>query len=548
MLNSAELLAENYQLKQRIAELEYNQDLLRFDTFQKTLEVFLKQHTLYDILDGILEQATKVIRANSAFIYLQGTEPATLELRASYGLENRYIHSHIRIHNNIVGKVWQSQKPMLNIQADTDDSALLFTQPQQYIALFPMKNNRTIFGVMGFTYSCQETTLINDFIHMLESFVNLATIAAENAQVHDALNNSRTVVNQITETIPDIVFIHDIRRKEIVYLNSAFSRILGYPINEFIAHPTENILTIIHPDDHALIGEEYVNLVRGVRDYHEFVYRMKTHDGEWRWFNARYQVFVYDNHRPHQILGILQDITEHRQAEHQRLALRMERDRVELLRDFVRDASHSFRTPLATINTSVYLIRKIDTPDNRDKHLDLIKRQVHVLDQLVDALLMMSRLDSGVSMTLNMLDVTALLHEIYHDMLMYDNQFDIVLSITGELSWLACDRYWMYKALSEIIQNSLQHARERIIIHAQQQSSTIYIEIKDDGDGIHPQEVEHVFDRFYRGEKSRIRGGLGLGLSIARKVIAEHGGEISIRSELEKGTVCRITLPLFDSY
>jgi PAS domain S-box-containing protein len=544
MINSAELLAENYRLKQRIAELEHHQTLLRLDTFQKTLEVFLKHHTLCETLNIILKEAALMISADDAFIYLKGSDPDTLELQSSYGQSLPNLNTHMTINRGIIGKIWKTQKRVINLPLEDIGHPLKNVNPQQFLALFPMKSNRAIFGVIGFAYQNPDTLLDPDFLNILESFVNLATIASENEQVKDALNNSRSLVHRITETAPDIVFIHDIEHNELVYLNAAFTRILGYPISDFVAQPIKYVLAIVHPEDRSLIGDEYRNLARGVHDYHEFIYRMKDSDGNWHWFAARYQIFAHDNGKPNQILGFLLDITDRRQADVQRIALQMERDRVKLLRDFVRDASHSFRTPLATINTSVYIMRRVDTPENREKHLDLIKRQVTVLDQLVDALLMMSRLDSGVSLSLHMIDLSALLHEIYHDMLMYDNQFDIVLSIRGELDWLLCDRYWMYKALSEIVQNSLQHARERIVIHAYQQSSTIHIHIEDDGEGIEPSEINHIFDRFYRGEKSGIRGGLGLGLSIARKVVHEHSGQISIRSELGKGTVCEITLPL----
>lgn len=543
MINTAEILAENHRLKERLTELERNQDQLRLNTFQKTLEVFLKQQTLCEILNVILEQVAQVIDANGAFIYLAGPDPDTLELRSTYGVADPYLHTSIDIHSSIIGQVWETRQSVINLPTDNFDNTRLCSSSQHYLAMFPMKNNHTIYGIMGITYADCEQILRPDVFNTLESFVNLATIASDSAQVNDALRNSRTTVNQITETIPDIVFIHDIQRKELVYLNSAFTRILGFHVSEFIGKPIQHVMELIHLEDIKLINDKYLNLLKGVREYKEVNYRMKDQNGNWHWFSARYQVFMYNNERPNQILGILQDITDRRQSEQQRIALQMERDRVELLRDFVRDASHSFRTPLATINTSVYLIRKVDTPENRDKHLDLIKRQVHLLDQLVDALLMMSRLDSGVSMALQMIDLSSLLHEIYHDLLMYDNNFDIVLSITGELNWLPCDRYWLYKALSEIVQNSLQHAHERIIIRAWQQPSNLHIQIEDDGDGINEQEIEHVFDRFYRGEKSRLRGGLGLGLSIARKVIAEHGGEISLQSKLGKGAVCSITLP-----
>ena len=546
MINHAELLAENYRLKRRIAELEHNQTLLRLDTFQKTLEVFLKQHTLSEMLKIILDEAAHVLGATGAFIYLSGSEPDTLELRSSYGRFYSDLHSNITVNRGIIGKIWNTRERVINLSIKEAGYPILPSDMPEYLALFPMKSNRAIFGVIGFAYENQTAILAPDILNILESFVNLATIASENAQVQDALHDSRSLVNRITEIAPDIVFIHDIELNELTYLNAAFTRILGYPISEYVAHPIRAVLSLVHPDDRSLIGDKYRNLAHGVHDYHEFAYRMRSLDGNWHWFDARYQVFVHDNGQPHQILGFLQDITDRRQADVQRLALQMERDRVELLRDFVRDASHSFRTPLATINTSVYLIQRVDTIENRAKHLDLIKLQVNVLDQLVDALLMMSRLDSGVSLSFNMIDLSALLHEIYHDMSAYDSPVDIVLSITGELNWIFCDRYWMYKALSEIIQNSLHHARERIIIHAQQQSSSLHITIEDDGEGIHPSEVEHVFERFYRGEKSRIRGGLGLGLSIARKVIQEHGGQISIQSELEQGTVCEITLPLIE--
>jgi PAS domain S-box-containing protein len=540
------LIAENERLRQRITDLEQHQHTIYLDTVHDTLETILRHNNLAEMLNVILNHAGQIVQADGAYIYLQGSQPDDLEQRASFGVFSRYLNTSMKKNSGITGQVWFSRKPIIITDYDNHPDRLGYIETGDFsvLACFPMQANGTMYGVAGFAYKTTDRQLTDKDLRILESFTRLATIAVESEKAQDALRSSRTLTEQITEIMPDILFILDAHQNRLTYLNSAFNRQLGYHLTDFVAQDIRRLRDIIHPDDLTSIITEYNKLANGTAPYKELAYRMRDTHGIWRWFGARYQVLMYDETTPHYIMGILRDITERRDAEEQRLTLEIERERNELLADFVRDASHTLRTPLATINTSVYLMKRSKTTENHPQHLDLIKEQVNTLDGLVDALLMMSRLDSGIDLSFVPVDISVLLREIHHDICdNYANHQEFTINIDENIPPISCDRFWMYKAIYALVQNAAQHASTQIIIKAGWEHGVTNICVEDDGQGIPPYEVDHIFKRFYRGESARLRGGLGLGLAIAMMVTREHGGDISIKNRQGQGATFTILLP-----
>jgi signal transduction histidine kinase len=103
--------------------------------------------------------------------------------------------------------------------------------------------------------------------------------------------------------------------------------------------------------------------------------------------------------------------------------------------------------------------------------------------------------------------------------------------------------------MNNLLRNALHHSPEggMILITIEQSSQQLYISVKDDGAGIAPEHLEHVFDRFYRTDSARSRddGGTGLGLAIVRAIVEEHGGQVSVKSPgLGQGSTFAVTIPV----
>lgn len=121
-------------------------------------------------------------------------------------------------------------------------------------------------------------------------------------------------------------------------------------------------------------------------------------------------------------------------------------------------------------------------------------------------------------------------------------QKEIVLSGEDDI-WLFCDRDWMLEAIDNLVKNALDHTAQGGIIQMEwrQLPSAVQILVKDNGSGIHPEDLHHIFKRFYRSRFSQDTQGIGLGLPLAKAIIEAHNGTIIVDSELEMGTTFTIS-------
>jgi len=246
-----------------------------------------------------------------------------------------------------------------------------------------------------------------------------------------------------------------------------------------------------------------------------------------------------------------QEIAERKRAEKQALELAIERERARVLAEFIRDTSHDFRTPLSTINTSLYLLKKLsDDPVQRQWHLHIIERQTARLEKLIDGLMTMTRLDSGKAFTFKNVDLTALIHDIVAELyLEIDEKHLLVdLVVPDNMPPIQADESELSRAMTELIQNAIQFTPPdgHVIVSVEVNTNDVFIDVCDNGIGIAEEDLPRIFDTLYRVDKSRSAdtGGIGLGLAIARKIIEKHGGSIEVTSTLGKGSTFRIVLPL----
>ena len=216
---------------------------------------------------------------------------------------------------------------------------------------------------------------------------------------------------------------------------------------------------------------------------------------------------------------------------------------------FLADVSHEFRTPLTVIKGNVDLIRHMKQAD--EESLSSIDHEAGRLTRLVGGLLMLAQAESGkLTLVLKPVELDLLLTEVFTEMRVlagskvhvHLNEIDQVM-VNG-------DRDRLKQVLLNLVSNAIQYTPQGgdVFLSMTKIGLQARIIVRDTGPGIPAEDLPHIFDRFYRAEKSRTRSttsGFGLGLSIANWIVEHHGGQIKVESKEGKGTTFVIWLSIF---
>ncbi|MBL8163086.1 MAG: PAS domain S-box protein [Anaerolineae bacterium] len=250
------------------------------------------------------------------------------------------------------------------------------------------------------------------------------------------------------------------------------------------------------------------------------------------------------------INGIARDVTWRKHEEERRMRAALETDRLALIGRFVSAVSHDFRTALATIETSRYLIERFLAAGQSERvpeKLASIQNSVaHFVDQLVN-LDMVSALAAPryVSVVANDL-VKSVVDELAANVAGHGQT--LTFQPAPDLPRIDADASQLRQAIKQVILNAINFtpAGGSITVRTTRCENDLAIEVRDTGVGIAPEHLPHIFDFFYRVDAARAvkSGGVGLGLSIVKIIAEAHDGSISATSEVGKGSVFTLTLPL----
>lgn len=219
-------------------------------------------------------------------------------------------------------------------------------------------------------------------------------------------------------------------------------------------------------------------------------------------------------------------------------------------KELVASISHDLRTPLTSIKGYVEALRDgvIKDPEKFNKYLEVIYNKTESMNKLIDDLFEYSRLDlNSIKMNKQEIESRTMIEHIANN-LKYDIEKENVnfnLHIDFQFFNIFADKLRIEEVINNLISNALRYTESLINIHAYVNNNNLIVSISDDGCGIKEDEKSKVFERFYRGEKSRCTrtGGTGLGLAIAKKIIEEHSGHIWVESTEGKGSIFYFSLP-----
>ncbi len=215
------------------------------------------------------------------------------------------------------------------------------------------------------------------------------------------------------------------------------------------------------------------------------------------------------------------------------------------------DVSHELRTPLTVIKGNVDLMRRMKSLD--EESMRSIDQESGRLTRLVGGLLLLAQAESG-KLTLNMkrVELDLLLTEVFQEMsILAGNKVRLRLNEIDE-AYVNGDRDRLKQVFINLVANAIQYTPDGgdVFLSLEKIGEQARVVVRDTGPGIPAEDLPHIFERFYRAEKSRTRRestGFGLGLSIANWIVERHGGKIEVDSVERKGTTFAIWLPLYSN-
>ena len=238
-------------------------------------------------------------------------------------------------------------------------------------------------------------------------------------------------------------------------------------------------------------------------------------------------------------------------AEQLQAADQKQRDLDNMRRDLIAWVSHDLQTPLASMRAILEAITDgmVDDPETVKRYLNTAQRDVRNLSALIDDLFQMAQLDAG-GFPLNKAQssLSDLVSDTLESFTELAKQQEITLEGNVELDVdpVHMDTQAIGRVLNNLIGNALRHTlKGRVSVWVRRSSEGVEVTVSDTGEGIREEDLQHIFERFYRGEKSRNRGtgGAGLGLAIARGIVRAHGGDIKVESQIGKGTQFTFYIP-----
>ena len=227
------------------------------------------------------------------------------------------------------------------------------------------------------------------------------------------------------------------------------------------------------------------------------------------------------------------------------------REKEEQMRRFVGDASHELRTPLTSVRGYTELYRAGAT-DDADMVLSKIDEESARMKLLVEDLLALTRAE-GSRLNLRKVDVLELVLSVKSSArAAFSGRVLEVETEVSDIPVVSGDPDRLHQVLLNLVSNAFKHAGKEaeVMITLREYLDNVYIDVADNGCGMNQEDTEHIFERFYRADSSRNRskssGGSGLGLAITKSIVEQHGGAITVTSELGEGTKFTVSLPRFD--
>jgi PAS domain S-box-containing protein len=394
----------------------------------------------------------------------------------------------------------------------------------------------------------EELNILSDLTDSVMTEIELQDELRERKQIQADLAKSEERYRILSELMSDYAFSALVSETGIIepdwITEEAFERLSGFTFDEILALPHS---TLMLEDDIEEVKEDIQATLAGeTRQGH---YRFKTKQGELRWLQVRrYPRWNETHDKVVGFYGIAHDITEERLIQQKKQELIAEQERTRALSQFITDVSHDFRTPLSIIQTSTYLLKQT-TDSKKHRRIDLISEQATRLDDLIENLILISRLNNTSQWEFKPLDINQVIGEMQSQVTSQatDKTIELTWQLGETVPLIYADTTYLLLAINHLIDNAIQFtpATKQIIIRTFAETEDVVFEVEDAGIGISETDLPRIFERFFRADSARAyTGSNGMGLAIAKLIIELHQGSVEVESIIDQGSRFRLRFPI----
>ena len=352
-----------------------------------------------------------------------------------------------------------------------------------------------------------------------------------------------------------VVGIHIVQDNRFVFVNPKFQSIIGYTEEELL---NTDPMSFIHPDDRKMVAENWVLMLKGERTT-PYEFRAVCKGGEIIWAMGTITSIQYDGKRAS--LGNFMDITERKQTQEeaevlvnevQEINRRLEQSNREL-EDFAYVASHDLQEPLRKISSFGEMLResladKID--EDEQENLSFVIDGAVRMQAMINDLLTYSRISTKAK-PFQSIDPNSVIEDLKNfELATALSESNGTIHIPDPLPAIHGDPSQIHQLLQNLIANGMKFHKEDVppvitISSHSTKNNLIHFEIQDNGIGINEEHFEQIFVMFKRLHSRDSYQGTGIGLSICKKIVERHGGQIGIKSSPGEGSTFWFTLPRF---
>ncbi|WP_034341631.1 PAS domain S-box protein [Deinococcus misasensis] len=379
--------------------------------------------------------------------------------------------------------------------------------------------------------------------------LGLALDVTERHRIEQALNESEQRFRDVANSVPILIWMSDDQRNR-TFFNRTWLEFTGQSAEQSAGYGWTQL---VHPEDVERYLQVYHHHFEQQKAF-QIEYRLRRFDGQYRWILARGVPRFSSSGAFLGFIGGCIEMHDRKMAEEALHERESElRNLMQVQKRFVADAAHELRTPLTAIQGNLDIMirhRNIPEPEKMEIISD-VQREATRLGRLVNDMLTLARGDSGLAFNEEEVELHGVLRSVFKDMERVSAKHHIALGQVDEMQ-LYGDTDRLKQLFLILLENAIKYTPSGGYIRGSlvHKGKVAEFRLQDDGVGIAPQDLERVFERFYRADQSRHRGedpgGTGLGLPIAKWIVEQHGGHIWLENNPTQGITAVVQLPLED--
>jgi len=529
----ARLLAESQRMSERLQA-----------SFYQVGAALASSLDLDEVLHLIVELAAGLLDAEVCTIRLVDEKTGELPLRVARGLNDQWAQRVApKVGQGLIGLVAAQGVPLHvpDLQSDPRTAYPDLIAEEGFHAYLgvPLLLHDKVIGVLSLVRKTPSPFTSLE-VELLSSFAHQASVAIERAELFATVLREKKESEAIIRNTADGIAVID-HRKRIVDLNPALERLLGWSREEALGIPCTELFHGPNPDQDGLCEKGCpFNLTASQGDSLFVEHPIFARDGRQLDVQVSYGLIHDETGGVSRVIAAVRDVSKQKELER-------------LRSEFVSTVSHEFRTPLALIKGYIATLLRQDLTlgeETRQRFLRNIDEAADRLTRLIDELLNISRIEAGrLELNLQPLDLRELVTAVLERLHPEADHCQLVAQLPPQELVVQADSDKIERVLLNLLSNALKFSPEGGTVTVEVQPAEappgVLVSVTDQGSGIPPEHLDHIFDKFYRAGDDLVRkaNGVGLGLYICKSIVEQHGGRIWAESTPGKGSTFRFILP-----